>query len=43
MIAFVCLAWVNVAAFRYLGFFAFFVTAASIPFVERLLGILEKM
>lgn len=34
---------VNVAAFRYLGFFAFFVTAASIPFAQRILEIIEKM
>jgi hypothetical protein len=37
------LAAVNVAGFKYIGLFGFFVTAASIPFAQRLLDIIEKM
>lgn len=37
------LAAVNIAGFKYLGLLGFFVTAASIPFAQRLLDIIEKM
>lgn len=37
------LAWVNVSAFRYLGLFGFLVTAASIPFANRILDVIFKM
>lgn len=41
--AIVGLAAVNIAGFRYVGIFGFFVTAASVPFVHRILNIIEKM
>jgi len=34
---------VNIAAFRYLGLFAFFVTAASIPFAKEILELIGRM
>lgn len=42
-LALICLAAVNVAGFKYIGLFGFFVTAASIPFAQRILDIIEKM
>lgn len=37
------LAAVNIAGFKYMGIFGFFVTTASIPFAHRILEIIEKM
>lgn len=45
LIAVACLALasVNIAGFKYLGIFGFFVTAASIPFAEQLLGMISAL
>ena len=37
------LASVNIAAFRHLGLLGLFVTAASVPFAERILGMIDKL
>lgn len=42
-LACVLLAVVNIAAFKYLEIFAFFVTAASIPFAQRLLEMISAL
>tara|TARA_R100000951_G_scaffold116766_1_gene130579 strand:+ start:19460 stop:19615 length:156 start_codon:yes stop_codon:yes gene_type:complete len=34
---------INIAAFRYIGLFGFFVTAASIPYADKILGMIEKL
>ena len=42
-VACLSLALVNIAGFKYLGIFGFFVTAASIPFAEKLLEMISVM
>jgi uncharacterized membrane protein YeiB len=42
-VAILGLAAVNIAGFKYLGIFGFFVTAASVPFAQRILDIIEKV
>ena len=34
---------VNIAAFKYIGLFGFFVSAASIPFIDKVFDIINKV
>jgi hypothetical protein len=43
LIACLSLAAVNIAGFKYLGVFGLFVTAASVPFAEKLLTIISTL
>lgn len=42
-LAIIGLTTLNIAAFKYLGILAFFITAASIPFAGRILEIISNM
>ena len=43
LIAMGALAVVNIAGFKYLGIFGLFVTAASVPFAEKLLDMISAL